>query len=61
MKEEEVYALSPWGCMYCILKDYGIDVENVPCVIGQHMVEDFMELMQKQGYLRKADGNGETE
>lgn len=61
MKEEEVYALTPWGCMCCILKDYGIDVGNIPCVIGQHMVEDFMELMQKQGYLRKADENGETE
>ena len=49
------YILTPWGCMSCTLSDYNIDYSHLTPAMGKHMVEDFMELMEKTGYVRKQD------
>lgn len=54
-KEDETYALSPWGCLYAVLKDYGVDTSGITPQIGKHMVDDFMELMVKNGILSIAE------
>ena len=51
-----LYVLSEWGCLSSVLTDYGIDVSRVTGKIGEHIVEDFMELMCKCGYIGKAEG-----
>ena len=49
------YTFTPWGCLACILDEYGVDITGVTGKIGEHLVEDFMELMEKCGYVRRTD------
>jgi len=57
INDNERFILSEWGCLYSILNDYGIDVSNISGRIGQHIVDDFMELMAEMGYVEKIGGN----
>lgn len=50
----EKYVLTPWGCLYATLIDYGVDVSHITGTIGGHLVDDFMDAMVKAGYLDKA-------
>lgn len=53
-KKDEGYRLTPWGCLVVVLKDYNLDVPlDMTSQMGEHLVEDFMELMEKQGYVTK--------
>lgn len=54
-ENEEVYRLTEWGCLVCTLHQYGIDVSGVTPTIGQHMVEDFLKLMARSGYIAEAE------
>lgn len=49
------FVLTEWGCLSSVLTDYGVDVSRVTGKIGEHIVEDFMELMCKCGYIGKAE------
>lgn len=49
------YVLTPWGCLYAVLMDYGIDVEYISAKVGGHIVDDFLEAMEKAGYVVKDD------
>lgn len=51
------YVLSPWGCLSVVLEDYGINISRISGKVGSHIVEDFMELMEKSGYILKDDSN----
>lgn len=55
--DEEKYVLTPWGCLYMVLTDYGVDVKNIPGRIGVHIVEDFMDEMVRAGHLAKMEDN----
>lgn len=49
------FVLTPWGCLSRVLEDYGFDTSGIKQpVIGQHMVDDFMKLMEKSGYIATA-------
>lgn len=50
---DEEYRLTPWGCLSETLRDYGVDIDFITPRMGQHMVEDFMELMCKTGNVRR--------
>ena len=54
------FVLSEWGCLYSVLSDYGINVDHIKGKVGEHIVEDFMELMVKCGYIGKVE-NGEVQ
>ncbi len=49
--DEAHYTLTPWGCLSTILNDYGIDFSHIHGRCGEHIVEDFMDLMVKCGYV----------
>ena len=53
---EEQYILTEWGCLYATLTDYGINVDHISGKVGAHIVEDFMDLMVRAGYIKKAEG-----
>lgn len=55
--EEERYTLTPWGCLYAIFLAYNIDLSSVSGTIGEHIVEDFMELMVKCGYIGRTENS----
>lgn len=53
--ENEKYVITEWCCLYLTLLDYGIDASHIPSKVGKHIVEDFMEMMEKAGYVRKGE------
>ena len=54
--EDEKYVLTPWGCLYSVLNDYGVDVERIPSRVGEHIVEDLMDALVMAGHLVKMEG-----
>ena len=52
-EDEEIYGLTPWGCMCAVLKDYGYDPERLTPKMGEHMVEDLMAMMVTAGIVMK--------
>ena len=53
---DEIYQLTPWGCLYSVLQDYGIEL-NISGRVGAMIIEDFMDLMVKQGHIRAVEDN----
>jgi len=53
--EEVKYVITPWGCLVSVLLGYGIDVSHFKGRVGEHIVEDFMEAMEKAGYITKSE------
>ena len=51
--DDDVFGFTEWGCLYSVLSDYGIDVSHISGRVGQHIVEDFMEMMVKSGYVAR--------
>ena len=52
MSRTEEYRLTPWGCLSVIFDDYGVDYSCVTPAIGKHLVEDFLNLMERVGHLK---------
>lgn len=59
-EENERCVLSEWGCLSLTLNDYGINTDKISGRVGKHIVEDFMELMCKVGYIVKNESEGEN-
>ncbi len=53
--DETKYMVTPWGCLYSVLSDYGIEVGHVAGRVGAHIVDDFMDAMTRAGYVAKKD------
>ena len=47
------YQITPWGCLFAVLTEYGVDVGHISGRIGGHIVDDFMDVMQAAGYVSK--------
>ena len=54
-EDDDVYMLTPWGCLCGVLIDYGINVSHISGRVGGHIVDDFMDLMVKCGYIGKVE------
>ena len=55
MNEEERYRLTTWGCMQAVLTAWNINTDHLTPRMGECMVEDFMEMLVKHGYLTKEE------
>ena len=53
--KEEIYFITPWGCLSSVLDDYNIDTSHITPKMGEHMVEDFMDAMVKSGHVVKKE------
>lgn len=53
------YVLTPWGCLYGVLTEYGINVDHISGRVGTHIVEDFMDAMVEAGHVA-VNGKDET-
>lgn len=51
--EEAVFTLTEWGCLSCVLSDYNIDFSHITPKMGEHMAQDFLELLEHCGYIKK--------
>ena len=55
--DDAKFILSEWGCLSSVLTDYGVDISRVTGKIGEHIVEDFLELMCECGYIGRAENS----
>lgn len=55
--EDVKFVLTEWGCLSSVLTDYGVGISRVTGKIGEHIVEDFMELMCKCGYIGRVENS----
>lgn len=55
--ENVEYHFTPYGCLLSVMKDYNIDVSHITPKMAEHLFEDFMECLIRQGYVgrRKDD------
>ena len=53
--EEEKYVLAPWGCLCVVMDDYNIDYSHLTPIMGKHMVEDFMDAMERAGHVSSVE------
>lgn len=52
----EGYRLTKWGCLVVTLNNYGFDIPDyITGMVGDHIVDDFMEAMQLAGYVAKRE------
>lgn len=58
-ENDETYCLSMWGCLYVVLNDYNINTDHITAKMGEHIIQDLMELLEKQGYIGKVNDDGE--
>lgn len=57
MSDDERYVLTPWGCLASVLSDYKIDVSGISGKVGEHIVEDFMDAMERMGHVVYVEGD----
>lgn len=50
----EKFALTPWGCLHCAFRDFGLDLPEIPGRMADAIMEDFFETMKKHGLWRKS-------
>lgn len=50
----EKFALTPWGCLHCAFRDFGLDLPEIPGKMADAIMEDFFEIMKKYGLWRKS-------
>ena len=53
--QEERYRLSLSECMLTILREYGVNIEHITQRIAEYMVQDFLNLLQLQGYATQGE------
>lgn len=53
-EQEGVYRLSMWVCLDETLKNYGVHLDLTP-TIWEHLVNDFMAMLVKQGYAERKE------
>ena len=51
--EEAVFTLTEWGCLSSVLSDYAINFSHITPKMGEHMAQDFLELLERCGYIEK--------
>lgn len=61
MSDDERYVLTPWGCLATVLSDYRIDVSDISGKVGEHIVEDFVECMEKMGHVVYVEAEDEAD
>lgn len=52
---DEKYVLTPWGCLCVVMDDYNIDYSHLTPMMGKHMVEDFMDAMERAGHVSSVE------
>ena len=59
-KSEEKLRLTPMGCLYAVLLDYVgpdhlLDIRKIQGRVGEHIVDDLFDALERQGYLERKD------
>lgn len=49
------YVLTEWGCLSSTLDDYNIHYSHITPVMGKHMVQDFLDALERSGYIEKVE------
>ena len=57
IRDEEVYCLTPYSVLLSVMGNYGIDVSHITPRIAEHLFDDFMDTLCKQGYVERKGGD----
>lgn len=52
---EEKFCLTEWGCLACAFADFNVDLPEISGKMGAAIVQDFLEIMQTQGYISRTN------
>ena len=60
MKNNEInddtrFVLTEWGCLASTLARYNIEFSHITPTMGEHMVEDFFNILEKAGYIKRSE------
>lgn len=47
------YVLSPWGCLNCAFKDFGLELPKISGVMAEALMDDLFEIMETAGIIEK--------
>lgn len=53
----EKFALTPWGCLHCAFRDFGLDLPEIPGRMADAIMDDFFEIMERHGIVEKKDND----
>ena len=56
-QNDEVYCLTSYGVLLSVMRDYGIDVCHITPKMAEHLFDDFMDALCKQGYAERKGGD----
>lgn len=51
----EKFALTPWGCLHCAFRDFGLDLPEIPGKMADAIMEDFFETMERADIIEKKE------
>lgn len=54
---EEIYCLTMYGCLLKTCEEYEVNISHLTSKIGEHFVEDLLELLVLQGYIGVKDSD----
>lgn len=55
--DNDTFILTKFACLESVLNEYGVPTEGIVTPrIGEHIVDDLLELLAKCGYLRNTKG-----
>ena len=55
--DNERYFLTPWGCLNCAFKDFGLELPNISRKMAEALMDDFFEIMEMAGILEKNEND----
>lgn len=50
---DEKLVLTPWGCLVCAFKDFGLNPPEISGKMAEAMMDDFFEIMEKHGIVER--------
>ena len=64
-KSEEKLRLTPMGCLYAVLLDYVgpdhlLNIRKIQGRVGEHIMDDLFDALERQGYLERKDDYADT-
>ena len=51
----EKFALTPWGCLHCAFRDFGLGLPEIHGKMADAIMEDFFETMERADIIEKKE------
>lgn len=55
--DDERFVLTPWGCLLCAFRDFGLKLPDISGKMAEALMDDFFEIMERHGIVEKKDND----